>query len=331
MVIRLGFTGDVMLGRLVDRRQRVREPEAVWGDVLSSMRACDAMIINLECCLSTRGSPWTRTYRPFHFRAAPDWAVPALEAANITLCALANNHILDFEEPALLDTLGYLDDAGIARVGAGRTLDGALEPATFEVDGLTVGVVSFTDNTPEYAAKADQPGTAHIVIDTDRETTRSVVRDALDRTGRPDLLVASLHWGPNMVERPPASFRQFARWLIEEGVDIVHGHSAHVFHGVEMYRGRPILYDTGDFLDDYAVDERLRNDRSFLFEITVTDEGTIRDVTLSPTEIYDCSVHHAPASVAAWSRTRMRERSTEFGTRWERANSGLHLPVSADR
>src|SRR6056297_3248655 len=114
MALRIGLTGDVMLGRLVDEHQRRRSPDAVWADLLNRLTALDGLFVNLECCLSTRGTPWQVTYRPFHFRADPDWAVPALEAAGVDGCALANNHVLDFGDPALLDTLDALDGAGIA-------------------------------------------------------------------------------------------------------------------------------------------------------------------------------------------------------------------------
>src|SRR5437588_549128 len=60
-----------------------------------------------------------------------------------------------------------------------------------------------------------------------------------------ECVILSLHWGPNMVQRPPARFRQFARAVLERGVDMVYGHSAHIFQGVEIYHDKPILYDTG--------------------------------------------------------------------------------------
>jgi poly-gamma-glutamate synthesis protein (capsule biosynthesis protein) len=329
MTVRIGLTGDVMLGRLVDRRQRRRPVTVVWGDLLDRLRALDGLFVNLECCLSTRGEPWRRTYRPFHFRADPTWAVPALRAAGVDCCALANNHVLDYEVAALRDTLGTLDDADLRHAGAGRDREAAFDPATVTVDGVDVAFVSLTDNTPEYAATSDRPGTAHVDIDVDDLETRTVVRETLDRAAAtgPDLLVASLHWGPNMVVEPPESFRRFGRWLVDEGVDVVHGHSAHVFQGVEVYRGRPILYDTGDFVDDYAVDDELRNDRSFLFEVTVTDAGVPAELRLLPTEIDDCAVHSAGPEAASWSRERMRDRSAEFDTAFERAGESLVLDL----
>ncbi|WP_222916232.1 CapA family protein [Natrinema sp. SYSU A 869] len=340
MSLRIGFTGDVMLGRLVDDRQRSRSVDAVWGNVLERLQALDGLVINLECVLSTRGREWQRTRRPFHFRADPDWAIPALEEAGVDVCALANNHVLDYEEVALRDTIDALDGAGIAHAGAGATIGEALEPAVrtigdldADADGsnagddgeLDVAVVSLTDNTPEYAADNDSPGTARIEIDTDDLETRRRVREALEhaRETNPDLLVASLHWGPNMVTEPPESFQEFGRWLVEDGVDVIHGHSAHVFQGIEVHKGSPIIYDAGDFVDDYRVDKQLHNDRSFLFVLAVTPDGRPTELRLQPTEIDGCAVHGADPEAAAWSRKRMRDLSEPFGTEFDRDGDAL--------
>jgi len=338
MGLQIGFTGDVMLGRVVNDRQRRRSVDAVWGSVLERLRSLDGLVINLECCLSTRGQQWQRTYRPFHFRADPDWAIPALERAGVDVCTLANNHILDYEEVALRDTLAELDDAGIARTGAGETIDEALEPAVRTIgdtdtsDGdLEIAVIGLTDNTPEYAADEDSPGTAWIEIEVSDTETRRRVRETLERAREtsPDLLVASLHWGPNMVTEPPESFREFGRWLVEEGVDVVHGHSAHVFQAIEIREGQPIIYDAGDFVDDYRVDPELRNDRSFLFVLSVTADGDLTDLRLYPTEIDDCAVHEASPGGAEWSRKRMRNLSEPFGTTFDRDGDALVLSLEA--
>jgi len=311
---RIGLTGDVMFGRDVDRRQRTRPPGAVWADLRDRLAALDGLFVNLECALSTRGERWTRTYRPFHFRADPTRATSALAAVDVRFAALANNHLLDFGETALRDTLSALDDAGIAHAGAGADREGARAPAVVDLSGTRVAVVSFTDNTPEYAASEDSPGVAHCRMDPGDPEDRRTVERSLDRAREhdPDLLVASLHWGPNMEREPSERHRRFGRRLASE-VDLVHGHSAHVFRGIEFADGTPVLYDCGDFVDDYAVEEVLRNDRGFLFEATVEGDGIDR-LRLRPVEIRGCTVHEAPPGVADWCRERMRERSEPFGT-----------------
>lgn len=329
MGVRIGLTGDVMLGRQVDRHQASRPPHAIWGNLLERIQSLDGLLINLECCLSNRGERWTRTHRPFHFRANPEWAVSALERASVDCCALANNHVLDYGEVALQDTLDSLDDAGIAHAGAGLNREEALEPATFGAGDLDVTVVSLTDNTPEYAAGEDSPGTARVEIDVENSETRETVHEALDTANAtdPDLLIASLHWGPNMVTDPPERFRSFGQWLVEAGVDVIHGHSAHVFQGIQVHQGRPICYDTGDFVDDYAVDRDLRNDRSFLYELTVTPGGRPAELRLIPTEIYDYSVHLASQEAAEWNYEQLRQRSAAFETDIERDEGALVIDL----
>ena len=318
-MVRLGFTGDVMFGRLVNERQRRRPPEAVWGSMRETLSDLDGLFVNLECCLSTRGHPWGVTHHPFHFRADPSWAIPALDAVGVSWVTLANNHVLDYGEDALDDTFSALESAGVPYAGAGRTDDDAWQPSHVTVDGLDIALVAFTDNTPEFAASADEPGTAYVAIDPNDEECLERVASALETAtdADPDLLVASLHWGPNMREYPPPSFRAFAHWLVDSGVDIVHGHSAHVFQGVEVYDDSLVLYDTGDFVDDYAVDSALRNDRSFLFDVEVRSDGTVERLRLRPTEIADFAVHRAFASVASWCRETMRERSSQFDTTFD--------------
>jgi len=339
MTYSLGFTGDVMLGRLVDDGQRRRDVAHVWGDLGERLRALDGLFVNLECCLSTRGEPYTDTYHPFHFRADPGWAVPALAAVDVDWASLANNHVLDYGEEAFFDTLGALDGAGIPHAGAGRNAGAAFDPAAVSVGDLDVAFVSITDNVREWAAGPDSPGVAHVRVDRDDPNVRGTVRAALAdaRALDPDLLVASLHWGPNMTEGPDEARREFGRWLVAEGVDLVHGHSAHVFHGVEVAEGGSdpssdsglILYDAGDFVDDYAVDRDLRNDRGFLFVVEVAEGGAIERLRLEPTAIYDLAVHAVDESDAGWWHETLRERTERFalGTEYERDGAALVLEV----
>lgn len=107
-----------------------------------------------------------------------------------------------------------------------------------------------------------------------------------------DIVVVSCHWGPNWRERPTLEFREFARGLIEAGADLFWGHSAHVVQGVEYWRGRPILYDTGDFVDDYRLHRPLRNDLSGLFFVDFDGEG-VTEVRVLPTKIVKCRAEPA--------------------------------------
>jgi poly-gamma-glutamate synthesis protein (capsule biosynthesis protein) len=101
--------------------------------------------------------------------------------------------------------------------------------------------------------------------------------------------------------------------MIDNGASIIHGHSAHIFQAVEVYRRGIILYDTGDFVDDYAVDPVLRNDRSFYFKAVLGRDG-IRALKLIPVLIDHYQVNLAHGEHFRWAIERMRQLSVKFGT-----------------
>ncbi|HEV3477420.1 MAG TPA: CapA family protein [Rubrobacteraceae bacterium] len=320
-MITLALTGDVMLGRGVNEKLHAVRPEEPWGDVLPLLESADLRIINLECAITEHKRPWSRTPKVFHFRADP-LAVEVLMAASVDACSLANNHTLDFEERGLLDTLRHLEAAGIRCAGAGRNLEEAARPVLLEGG---VGIVAFTDNEPPFAARQDRPGTNYLPVSTAPEVLHQVeeaIEAARDRGAK--TVVLSNHWGPNMVERPRETFRRFARAAIDRGVDVYFGHSAHVFQGVEIYRGKPILYDTGDFIDDYAVDPRLRNDRSFLFRVSL-EGGDLGRLELFPVSLPYSRVELARGTEREAILDRMLDLSAEMGTTFDRREDRLVL------
>ena len=326
-MITLALVGDVMLGRGVDGalKDYMRSGEP-WGDALPVLDAADLRVINLECAITTHENRWNRTPKTFHFRADPSRAVEVLRAARIDACSLANNHTLDFEEEGLLDTLQYLDAAGIRHAGAGRNLEEAARPAILDApDGEKVALLAFTDNEPPFAAGVDRLGTNYLPTSLEPEVLDRVeAAIAGAREAGADTVLFSNHWGPNMVERPRDLFRRFARSVVNRGADVYYGHSAHVFQGVEVYRGKPILYDTGDFIDDYAVDERLRNDRSFVFRVLV-EGGEFRRLELFPVVLSFARTGLAAGVESKEILRRMQRLSAELGTTFVRHAGALVL------
>jgi poly-gamma-glutamate capsule biosynthesis protein CapA/YwtB (metallophosphatase superfamily) len=319
MMITLALTGDVMLGRGVNETLPDVRPEEPWGDVLPLLDSADLRIINLECAITEHKRPWSRTPKVFHFRADP-LAIEVLRAAGVDACSLANNHTLDFEERGLLDSLAHLEAAGIRYAGAGRNLEEAARPALVKKG---VALVAFTDNEPPFAAGPDKPGTNYLPVSVEPGVLRRV-EEAVGsaREAGANTVVFSNHWGPNMVERPREIFRRFARAVVDRGADVYYGHSAHVFQGVEIYRGKPILYDTGDFIDDYAVDPKLRNDRSFLFLVGV-EGGDLRHLELFPVALPYARVELARGNEREAILERMVALSAEMGTTFDRREDRL--------
>ena len=326
----VALVGDVMLGRGVNAALRTLRPEQPWGDVLPLLVSADLRIINLECALTDHEQPWMRTPKVFHFRADYS-AIEVLRAARVDCCSLANNHTLDFEERGFLDTMEHLKAAGIRYAGAGLDREEAARPVllTAPSDRPTrIAILAFTDNEPPFAAGSDRPGTNYLPVSLEPKVLHRVeAAVTAAREAGAEAVVFSNHWGPNMVQRPSALFRRFARAVIDCGADVYYGHSAHVFQGVEIYRGKPILYDTGDFIDDYAVDPRLRNDRSFLFRIFL--EGSeFRRLELFPVALSYARAQLAKGSERESILDQMERLSGEMDTTFVRREGRLVFEYS---
>ena len=312
--VRLVLAGDVMLGRLVsDTLERRHEYRWPWGDVLPILRAADLFFVNLECALTRRTDRWADGgYKPFYFRADPA-AVKMLQLGRVDFASLANNHIGDFGAAGLRDTIATLDAAGIAHAGAGIDSLAARLPALLTRAGPRVAVVAFADYPEEWAATATTPGINYTPVSLEREYFDEVKVTLAVAREQADLVVFSIHWGPNMRERPSPEFQAFARAVIDAGADIFWGHSAHVVHGIEWWRGRPILYDTGDLVDDYAVDPDLRNDLSAVFLLTVASQA-VRRIEVVPVQIAALQARMARGRERDWFLDRFRAHCAELGT-----------------
>jgi poly-gamma-glutamate synthesis protein (capsule biosynthesis protein) len=273
------------------------------------------VIANLECAITRQQTPISPVpSKVFHFRAE-DAAVDVLRAGNVRCVSLANNHSLDFGDEGLFDTLDALDRAGVLHVGAGRALGHAAAPGILRLPRLTVAVTGLTDNEPSFAATSHGAGTHYVDIEHGPPPGIGLAQLASHcRERKADLAVLSLHWGPNMRSAPSEHFRDFAHAAIDAGFDLIHGHSAHVFQGIEIYRERPILYDTGDFLHDYRVDARLRNDWSFIFIAEVGRPPRIERLRLIPVRLNVARVDLAKGDESNAIRDRMIERCAALGT-----------------
>lgn len=233
---------------------RAVDPAYPWGEALAELGRVrpDARIGNLETAVTARGEPSRE--KGIHYRMHPANA-PCLAALGLDAFSLANNHVLDWGRPGLLDTLESLAKTGIRTAGAGRDRAEAEAPVVVEVPGKgRVLLLAFghpSSGIPRgWAATDERPG-VNLLPDLSSRTAERIGErvQALKRAG--DVVVASIHWGENWGYRIPEDHRTFAHRLIEAGVDMIHGHSSHHPMGIEVHQGRPVLYGCGDFLNDY--------------------------------------------------------------------------------
>jgi poly-gamma-glutamate synthesis protein (capsule biosynthesis protein) len=307
MTLRLALAGDTMLGRGVAERLRA-DPRAplVAPEVTDVLADADLFVLNLECCISERGERLADPHKRFFFRAPPI-AADRLAELGVDAVTLANNHALDYGPVALLDTVDHLDRAGIAHVGAGADVAAARASATIVADSVRLRVVAASDHPAGCAAQPDRPGIAYA------DLRAGKVPAWLLEAARPDpgadAVLVTPHWGPNMRAEPLAVVRRAAAALVAAGATLVAGHSAHVFQGVA---GR-VLYDLGDFVDDYAVDSELRNDLGLLWLVTIDDLGPRRLEAL-PLTLEHCHTRLATGDDAAWVVRRFRDLCARLGT-----------------
>lgn len=314
-----------MLGRLVNEFLKREPPAYPWGDTLPIFKKAHLRICNLECVISDRGSPWNVTPKVFHFRSDAK-NIETLRSAGMNAISLANNHTLDFEYEAMFEMLRILDDVGIYHAGGGANFEEAARPALFEVSGKKIALIAFTDNEPDWEATVEKPGVFYVPIDLEDNRSKRLFERVHQTRNQADFLIVSAHWGPNWGYRPRKNQIPFAHRLIDAGADIVFGHSCHVFQGIEMYRSRPILYSTGDFIDDYAVDEIERNDESFIFLIETSNEKILR-LRLYPILISDFQARLAEKDGARKIAMKMEKLCKELNTLtlWHEKESYLEI------
>lgn len=248
----LVFAGDTVLARRMHWGVTDTEAREPLGALRALFDGADLSLVNLEGVLSSRGEMQDKGERnSFYFRGRPD-LVRILVEGGIDVVTLANNHAGDYGPEALLDALDILDAAGIQHVGAGATPEQAAAPVYRRAGDVVVAVIGMDATQASFDVRRGRAGTNY-ASEARPDELVAAVRASVERARRhAHLVFLTIHWGPNNADEPGAERRALARRLIDEaGVDAVLGHSAHRAQGIEVHRGRPILYDAGNLLWDY--------------------------------------------------------------------------------
>jgi poly-gamma-glutamate capsule biosynthesis protein CapA/YwtB (metallophosphatase superfamily) len=359
-LVTLFLCGDVMLGRGVDqilphpgdpalREAYLRDalvyvdlaeetngpiPRPVdfswpWGEALRVLEEAtpDVRVVNLETSV-TRSDEFAPG-KGVHYRMSPA-NLPALAVARPDVCALANNHVLDFGRSGLTETLDVLAAAGLRTAGVGRDLNEARRSAVVPVGGgRRVVVLSFgmpSSGIPRtWAAAGDRGGVD--VVDKPSGVAAAEIADRIRQVKRPgDIAVVSVHWGSNWGYGVSRDQVRFARALIDGGADIVHGHSSHHPRPLEVHRGKLILYGCGDFIDDYegiSGHEQYRDDLRLLYLASADPAtGRLAGLRMVPLQARRMRLQHACREDAEWLRTVLDRISRHLGSRVEREPGG---------
>lgn len=271
--ITLAFSGDLLLSDYVLEAYRNGGITGVLDQELLNMgRNADIFMGNEEFPFSERGVP--ADDKQFTFRLPPG-KVEIFQEMGLDIVSLANNHTLDFGTDALLDTLDTLDEAGIARVGAGRNLEEARRLKTIEVRGVTIGFLAASRVIPFYHwnAGASTPG-----LFTTYDPTL-LLEDIEAARKQCDYLVVYVHWGEEKNNSPLDYQHTMGAQYIDAGADLVIGCHPHVLQGIEYYNGKPIVHSLGNYLFGSSIP------KTALLQVELTDEGA--SLSLVPCTSYN--------------------------------------------
>ena len=352
MSLRLFLCGDVMTGRGIDQalphpvnpilyepyvcdaREYVALAEKasgliprplsvdyIWGDALHELERApvDLRVVNLETAVTSAETPWPG--KGIHYRMHPQ-NIGCLTAAQISACALANNHLMDWGYDGFSETLKTLSAAGISYAGAGHDAEDAMQPAILEIaDKGRVLLFSFGSTTSgvpqDWKATSISPGVN--LLDDLSEATAARAADQMRAYQQPgDLIIASVHWGSNWGYEIPHDQIMFAHRLIEEGIAIVHGHSSHHVKAIEVYNGHLVLYGCGDFVTDYegiSGYEMFRGDLAPMYLVEIDSRsGEVITVRLVPMHMRRFRLERASAADSKWLCSRLNDLGERFGT-----------------
>lgn len=265
--VEIMLCGDVMFGRnvlksLTERKRPFSFPTATVAPLL---KRADAAFCNLECAIADSGGKIEKRYTFL----APPAAVEGLTSAGYDIVSLANNHVLDFGQDALIATKKHLDDAGVRYAGIAER-DQPQQAVVIERKGIRIGWLAYADpETPyAYAKEYDRFDLRPAKLSEDRARA-----DIAALKQAADLIIISLHWGNEYEPQPDNRQRKMGRILIDAGAHIIAGHHPHVQQPPEWYKSGVIIYSMGNFVfDQYS---RPETTVSRLYRVVANKAGAV--------------------------------------------------------
>src|SRR5690606_37754227 len=151
-----------------------------------------------------------------------------------------NNHILDYNERGVFDTLAFCAENNIATVGAGKDKWNAREPYFLESRRGRIAILNIAEN--EWASSTNSSAGANGM------DLLNNIKQIQEAKAVRQFVFVIVHGGHEYFNLPSPRMKEQYRFYIENGADLVVGHHTHCISGFELYRGRPIYYSLGNFL-----------------------------------------------------------------------------------
>ena len=275
-IITISLAGDVMMDGSVRQQISKYGYDYPWEKVKDYFKESDLAIVNLETSITTRGKKWPN--KQFNFRSNPK-NLDSMKVAGVDVVSLANNHVLDYSEQGLIDTIDHLKKREIPFAGGGKNKKEALQGVIIEQDDIKIGVLSFSRVIPDvkWYAGNNKAG----LVGAYDGYTKDMFKGIEEMKKEADILVLSLHWGVERSTKPRPQDVEIAKAAIDSGVDIVMGHHPHVLQGVEVYKGKPIFYSLGNFVF---------GGRDTLTRTTMIGQVNIKDKKIESIKVIPCNI-----------------------------------------
>ncbi|MBE0448534.1 MAG: CapA family protein [Actinobacteria bacterium] len=238
-IVNILFSGDFSPCR--DYENIVLEKkEKVFGQALPVIQDADLSFVNLEC-------PLTKTNRSINKSGPALKADPKCASAlkDFTVAGLANNHILDYGEQGLVDTIAACKAYGIPTVGAGPNIEEAQKVFVQCIKGIKVAIIAIAEhefNQSEVGGAGSAP--------TDAIENYKQIQQAKSVS---DIVIVTFHGGNEYFPFPRPGLRKLFHHFIDLGVSAVICHHPHVPGGYEYYNGKPIVYSLGNLVFDNSA------------------------------------------------------------------------------
>ncbi|MFH0989166.1 MAG: CapA family protein [bacterium] len=187
----------------------------------------------------------------------------SLKNAGIGVVTCGNNHMADFGRKGILETLNFLDSAGICYTGAGKNIQEARTPIVFNFQGIKIGLLGYGGSGKDHAASA--------LAGTTPRNESMILEDVRKAKLTMDFLVVNLHWGEERSEEPSQAQRTLAHRIINAGANLIIGHHSHTLQAVEEYKNGVIAYSLGNFV--FGGNIAWSNGLTAVMKATFTREG----------------------------------------------------------
>ena len=290
--ISIALIGDVMLDRTVGKHFFSKPDDFKLESIAEILKKYDLVLANLENPVGTEGVPHPKQDPNVAFCCHPD-TLNVLKNLGVNIVTLANNHMLDYGERTLSDTLAHVDNAELMRLGAGENYEDANRPLILTIKNLKLAFIGsvFLYSASTVRAKGSKPGVADYRI-------RKILSQITDLKQKGYKVIVTLHWGMEYSFYPlPYQVKQ-AHAMVDAGASLILGHGPHYPQGIETYNNADIVYSVGNFIFDEPY---VFSNRGFIYGTEMDSGSKLSNRYIYPFKI----INHCPVLEADGENSRL--------------------------